>query len=111
MNSINFQSELKCKPSQQYEGKFLTSNTEDAKVCYTVQQCNFKFIDKSPEYVYVELPYKNENANINLCIVFPNVGVSLRDLLLKLEYATLMDLSNSSEETELEVHLPFVKVY
>ena len=107
INSITFQGELRFKPSKMYYAKF-TNVADEFDVCFSVHKNNFKYFDLNPEFTYVELPYKNES--LNLCIIFPKPHISLREILNKLNLNNLIKLSLSSVQTEVEIHLPIIRL-
>ncbi len=108
VSQVSFQSELKYKPLKQYDGHFKATNQDDASTQFTVLRNSFKLNEKNPDFVYIELPYVNEG--MNLCIVLPAEGKSLRELASSLKYDKAMQLSASSVFSQVEVHLPILKV-
>ncbi|KAJ6221096.1 hypothetical protein RDWZM_006908 [Blomia tropicalis] len=106
-NATHGHCELKFRPCKQYDGKFQSSIGEPM-VRYTVQISHFKFCQDNPDFYYIEMPYKNES--MNLCIILPKQGYTLRSVLNNLNYNTLMNLFKTSVLTMCEVHLPDVKL-
>lgn len=108
VSQVSFQSELKYAPLKQYDGNFKATNQEDAIIRYTVLRNNFKLNEKSPEFVYIELPYITEG--MNLCIVLPSDGTSLRELVNNFKFDQFMQLTETGVFSQIEVHLPVLKV-
>lgn len=108
VSQVSFQSELKYKPVKQYDGKFKATNQDDASTKFTVLRNQFKLNEKNPDFVYVELPYVTEG--MNLCIVLPSEESSLRELVSNFKYEQSMQLTTLSVFSQVEVHLPVLKV-